>query len=1099
MKGRFPNNKGIEREGDDSSDEEDSGLELCEIILLLEQSWEKFQSEKLPRLLRTFRHLALSEAPSSGSLDLHEQYFRSSYILHFLGRALLNEKRVKSRYRKEKYQKIPKNVLKKYPDRTDLKKCIEKAILALSNDFEDEKLIARNGLLRKKLVQFIKENKLLIEKIIDDLFTKDRILLKILNRPNFLLQSSAFENLINQLKDEEWFNEQEFKSNKRFTPTKLNNLGEKDRLALNGCLMLTILDEITTLLLDDKDEDEKNDSIHMQKVLDYLNEKKQDKLSYFKRFLKDKLTKIEDKIELNNCSVRKFVEDYQEELLEVKRENILLEEKKPSSETILWQVLHYRSMPESVTKRIINKMPLTSDRINAHITFKVNRGDVQNLIATEIAKTLLIERDTLPNNYTFVNPDRLSFLANLSLSNRSQRRLIRNKKSVMGRQGDIHSVNWEIGKKIIDERQEIVPPSFSRRDEVDPLTGATSKTKVGSYKKIDENINAFKRGFSKHDDSMIARYLQLIHAGKLIKFEKAEDNIYGEFFTTLVYLLMGTESRRNPSAFFLHPMALELIAGQKITWQQAIAETEETEIKGKIIKKPIKYRGGRIPMTMRGGESQEDKNKSGEPGVVASARWLHKQYNGYMPKSYMYEGDEQPENEKGLKRILELIKREHELLVLWFKYNNKLLDNLSVSDIAKIILGSTFYEWYPEFVNTLHIFSPSATAPRQIFEEHAMPLDGNCLFHSLMRGYAHLSSQSDWKATNSTPKITNSHELRTAIVEFMSARFNSVEHKNEMIRRIMAVSATDQYRNYVEDIFDEQDLYYDEKGNLDLSSSGVEPIVERYLHLMAQDGTYGGDLEILIASELFEISIACYQYDHQHILKQTIIGHPSYARISILYQRDTAHYQLLLPYTGNSSLIQTESKVSKSSSLFKPNHLPIKILERDFDPLKIKSKNIFPALEEIVGEKGLIDLVKKGLKVAENKTIVISSLKKYRPEPAILPPKTPFTFLKNNKTFLSASSIGTYDEKTIQTYINKLSVKLDQPIPQLLPVDFEVIASVLKIQLIIHYTKNNTLHRLIYNNQDISLPKVDLFFDKDVYQGLQQKPSQILMRSIFQV
>ena len=121
--------------------------------------------------------------------------------------------------------------------------------------------------------------------------------------------------------------------------------------------------------------------------------------------------------------------------------------------------------------------------------------------------------------------------------------------------------------------------------------------------------------------------------------KRLEENVLKDL-AKITYLIFGCEVVRNPAALIYNHMALDLIKGEIISWEEAL----NSEIRKKGDKNEAD--GGMMPMTMK--------------LAVLAARNLHNQYGKFLPTEYSYDRHLQKTS-----RYEELLEREYNLIFQW--------------------------------------------------------------------------------------------------------------------------------------------------------------------------------------------------------------------------------------------------------------------------------------------------------------------------------------------------------------------------------------------------------------------------------------------------
>jgi len=293
-------------------------------------------------------------------------------------------------------------------------------------------------------------------------------------------------------------------------------------------------------------------------------------------------------------------------------------------------------------------------------------------------------------------------MANLRLSNKSQRRYIRElgrKSAEIAKPADFVRV-WTFG---IEE--EVFGASETEEITVKNLKSEAKKRKLrkekgvefisnrndfvlnaGSYSEVSDRIEALKqelnlRGEQKVEDKEVAQWMRQIirgegfsnfkdQAGRPITLEDEQS----ETLATITYMLFGCEVARSPAALTSHQLMLDEIIYSGETWQEFL-NSKEREVKGKTERD-----GGVMPMSMK--------------EAVANARKLHERYDAHMSVVYKYDGDPSES------RIDELIKRENELLKRWCTHTG--VDSVSpILTLTQVIEAKSVERgwWVPPIID----------------------------------------------------------------------------------------------------------------------------------------------------------------------------------------------------------------------------------------------------------------------------------------------------------------------------------------------------------------------------------------------------------------
>lgn len=281
---------------------------------------------------------------------------------------------------------------------------------------------------------------------------------------------------------------------------------------------------------------------------------------------------------------------------------------------------------------------------------------------------IIFERTILPEQHHFSSKNAIGFLVNLRLSNRSQKRNIRQKEEdgITKFDGEIVSRSWKFAGSPFSalETQEITTTK-ARTDLVNNL-GSYSNI-YSSIQEVKSLINSEieKKNSPSIQDADIARWLRQLLNGETTELftyhnkiplpvEPKHLKVLSKFCVNLTFLLFGTETVRNPASLITQQMMLDLILSGDLTWKQALADDAKLQ----------QFGGGDMPMSMsshkekeikkkKNGEVKKKKNgevkeviKTVKAEPVASARSLHKEYAAEMLYPYQYPGDKQSKLEK---------------------------------------------------------------------------------------------------------------------------------------------------------------------------------------------------------------------------------------------------------------------------------------------------------------------------------------------------------------------------------------------------------------------------------------------------------------------
>lgn len=237
-------------------------------------------------------------------------------------------------------------------------------------------------------------------------------------------------------------------------------------------------------------------------------------------------------------------------------------------------------------------------------------------VATALKKYLTDEfsamlRPTLGRSCVLASDNPFAFYANLRLSNRSQRRNIKNL-TYADIQSDTVSRVWRLiaaadADLDVLESQELLSKSLGRKDLVEGL---------GNYEKVFEIITDIKYIFNKQNktinDGTIAGWLRKIFLGKpvTLSLSDLDNNIILHKLQAITFLILGCECARNPGMIIINQMLLDLIINDS-SWTFETAFTTSSPL---------------MPMVAE--------------GAVSTARALDAQYRAKMPMPYQYPGYE---------------------------------------------------------------------------------------------------------------------------------------------------------------------------------------------------------------------------------------------------------------------------------------------------------------------------------------------------------------------------------------------------------------------------------------------------------------------------
>lgn len=274
-------------------------------------------------------------------------------------------------------------------------------------------------------------------------------------------------------------------------------------------------------------------------------------------------------------------------------------------------------------------------------------------------------RPTLGKSYLMTSSNPYSFLANLRLANRSQKRLALNLKGALFNT-DTVSRTWQLSSpktrdtQVLETQQ--ITSTFGRRDIIENL---------GSYEKVYNAINQLKKYFEDSEENVsdvtIAKWLREIYQGKTpdINSLQSDHAVIIQKLQTITYLLFGCEATRNPAMHVINQMLLDLIIHDE-NWSFEEAFT------GKHDGKSVNRDPRRMPMAPE--------------GAVAVARGLESDYRKFMPYPYFYYGVEESEGKDNKLSKNELIKFEGQVVRDWVKLNTNGAIRVGKRDCAEWLL-----------------------------------------------------------------------------------------------------------------------------------------------------------------------------------------------------------------------------------------------------------------------------------------------------------------------------------------------------------------------------------------------------------------------------
>lgn len=376
---------------------------------------------------------------------------------------------------------------------------------------------------------------------------------------------------------------------------------------------------------------------------------------------------------------------------ELKRgENSLLREVKKLStgnpvftEYLLTKALLPDEIPEASPLKNLAKvspnffakfLPYTTELLKAELLQHMDvflKNFVASLSKQRKQLSIIFERAVLPEQHPFSSKNAIDFLANLRLSNRSQKRNIRQQKEdgITEFDGEIVSRSWKFaGSSFLALETQEITTTGARSDLVNNLGSYNDIYKAISDIKSLINLEIAQKG-SSINNADIARWIRQLLNGETTGLFTYQDKTplpveskylkkLSKFCVNLTFLLFGTESVRNPASLITQQMMLDLILSGDLTWKQALADDAKMQ----------NFGGGDMPMSMgshkvkvvKKGKEKETIIKA-EP--VASARSLHKEYANTMLYPYQYPG----ETQNSLDKIKALSQREASITQKWIE------------------------------------------------------------------------------------------------------------------------------------------------------------------------------------------------------------------------------------------------------------------------------------------------------------------------------------------------------------------------------------------------------------------------------------------------
>ncbi len=222
---------------------------------------------------------------------------------------------------------------------------------------------------------------------------------------------------------------------------------------------------------------------------------------------------------------------------------------------------------------------------------KILTSNIDEYLSQSLEKAI-IDRKVLEANYTFLSHNAYSFIANIRLSNRSQKRFIKNKTHMIFKEESALKTWQFIRSGYAIEQQDVT--SFPGRNE--------EVLNAGNYDAIYEKIRTIKENLN-IDDVKLATIIRSIIAGDESNLPYNLTQELMKTLCTITYLIFGCEATRNPAMFVSNQMLLDLIIQEKTSWENAL----------KI-----------MPMAPK--------------GATPTARELNESYKINMPYPYVYPG-----------------------------------------------------------------------------------------------------------------------------------------------------------------------------------------------------------------------------------------------------------------------------------------------------------------------------------------------------------------------------------------------------------------------------------------------------------------------------
>ncbi len=290
----------------------------------------------------------------------------------------------------------------------------------------------------------------------------------------------------------------------------------------------------------------------------------------------------------------------------------------------------------------------------------------------------LLDRTSLSNNFTFTNNEPLHVITFVRLSNRSQTRLIQQKKEyaaqlkcsftpeVMFRKMEFPCINSSAL-----ERQELTNAGV-RKDVVPNM-----KNYPGIYLELEKIRKLYN-----FDDRKMAIWIRQIIKNEPIDelrtLKKPLNKEICQFLANFTYVFFISEPTRNPACWITHQIILDLIIGQHYTWKHFLTETTKDD----VTYEPY------MPMAIK--------------HAVRGARYLSENYwnRKIQVRRYCYPGGSGSESENSAKSA-HISKVENFIITEWFRLCVKKHPQ-SVEEAAKI-LNESVRTWYGVHMHLIQI------------------------------------------------------------------------------------------------------------------------------------------------------------------------------------------------------------------------------------------------------------------------------------------------------------------------------------------------------------------------------------------------------------